>query len=85
MTRNPADIDMQLIAKRKKTHKLPSNDEIVDVNHRSVTEAGVTLAVYSHYAYDSEKRQALDLWADRLTTIVGTAAKIVSLTKAKRA
>ena len=79
MTRNPADIDMQLIAKRKKTHKLPSNDEIVDVNHRSVTEAGVTLAVYSHYTYDSERRQALELWADRLAGIVAGAARIVPI------
>ena len=85
MTRNPADIDMQLVAKWKKTRRLPSNDEIIDVNHRSVTKAGVTLAVYSHYTYDSEKRQALDLWADRLAAIVGTgAAKIAPLTKAKR-
>jgi integrase len=41
-------------------------------NHRSTTRAGVTLAVYSQYAYDKEKRQALDLWADRLAAITGT-------------
>src|SRR5262249_43277763 len=29
-------------------------------NHRTTTRAGVTLAVYSHYAYDSEARGALD-------------------------
>ncbi len=40
-------------------------------NHRSTTRAGVTLAVYSQYAYDKEKRQALDLWADRLLAITG--------------
>ena len=40
-------------------------------NHRTTTRAGVTLSVYSHYEYDKEKRQALDLWADRLTAIVG--------------
>ena len=40
-------------------------------NHRTTTRAGVTLSVYSHYEYDKEKRQALDLWADQLTAIVG--------------
>ena len=41
------------------------------VNHRSVTKAGVTLSVYAQYDYAKEKRQALDLWADRLAAIVG--------------
>ena len=36
------------------------------INHRSVTKAGVTLAVYSQYTYDREKRAALELWAERL-------------------
>jgi integrase len=40
-------------------------------NHRGTTKAGVTLSVYSHYTYDKEKREALDLWADRLAAIVG--------------
>ena len=43
-------------------------------NHRSTTRAGVTLAVYSQYAYDKEKRAALELWADRLSAITGAAA-----------
>jgi integrase len=43
-------------------------------NHRTTTRAGVTLAVYSHYAYDKEKRAALDLWADRLAAIIGKGA-----------
>jgi integrase len=38
-------------------------------NHRTTTRAGVTLAVYSQYTYDREKREALDLWADRLEAI----------------
>jgi integrase len=42
------------------------------INHRSVTKAGVTLAVYSHYDYAKEKRAALELWADRLAAIAGT-------------
>ena len=47
------------------------------INHRSVTKAGVTLAVYSQYTYDREKREALELWADRLAGIVAGAARIV--------
>jgi integrase len=43
-------------------------------NHRSTTRAGVTLAVYSQYAYDKEKRAALELWADRLAAITGAGA-----------
>jgi integrase len=43
-------------------------------NHRSTTRAGVTLAVYSQYAYDKEKRAALELWADRLVAIIGAGA-----------
>jgi integrase len=39
-------------------------------NHRTTTRAGVTLAVYSQYTYDKEKRAALDLWAERLAAIV---------------
>jgi integrase len=50
-------------------------------NHRTTTRAGVTLAVYSQYTYDHEKREALDLWAARLAAIVGvdTRAKVVLL------
>ena len=45
---------------------------IADVaNHRTATKAGVTLGVYVKHTYASEKRRALDLWADRLTAIVG--------------
>jgi integrase len=39
-------------------------------NHRTTTRAGVTLAVYSQYTYDREKRAALDLWAERLAEII---------------
>jgi hypothetical protein len=50
------------------------------INHRSVTKAGVTLSVYSHYDYAKEKREALELWADRLTAIVaGRTAKVVAI------
>ena len=40
------------------------------INHRSVTKAGVTLSVYSHYDYGKEKRQALELWASKLDAII---------------
>lgn len=38
-------------------------------NHRTTTKAGVTLGVYAHHDYASEKRHALDLWARRLAEI----------------
>jgi integrase len=55
-------------------------------NHRTTTRAGVTLSVYSQYTYDAEKRAALELWADRLTAIVGKedAAKVVPMRKVRR-
>jgi integrase len=39
-------------------------------NHVGTTKAGVTLGVYVKHTYSSEKRHALDLWADRLAAIV---------------
>jgi integrase len=46
-------------------------------NHRTTTRAGVTLAVYSQYTYDKEKREALDLWASRLDAVCGGSAAAV--------
>ena len=51
------------------------------INHRSVTKAGVTLAVYSHYDYAKEKAEALDLWADRLRGITAGGAEIVPMVR----
>jgi integrase len=49
-------------------------------NHRSMTHGGVTMSVYAKYDYGREKRQALDLWAERLTGIIGkTAAKVLPM------
>ena len=45
------------------------------INHRSVTKAGVTLSVYSHYDYAIEKREALDSWAKRLQDLGASAAE----------
>jgi hypothetical protein len=46
-----------------------------------VSRAGVTLGVYIQHNYSREKREALDLWADRLAAIVGdhATAEIVPL------
>lgn len=49
-------------------------------NHRTTTRAGVTLAVYSQYTYDKEKRAALELWASRLLAICGgSTARVLPL------
>src|SRR5262249_48062343 len=49
-------------------------------NHRTTTKAGVTLGVYVQHQYEREKREALELWADRLEGIVGGgAAKVVAI------
>jgi integrase len=53
-------------------------------NHRSTTRAGVTLAVYAQYAYDREKRAALDLWAERLIAIVGAGRPAIVLPYGRR-
>ena len=52
-------------------------------NHRSVTRAGVTLAVYAQYTYDREKREALALWAERLYGIVAAGAQVLRIAKRK--
>jgi hypothetical protein len=39
-------------------------------NHRTTTKAGMTLSVYVQHAYEKEKREALELWADRLQGII---------------
>jgi integrase len=48
-------------------------------NHRTGTRAGVTLGVYIQYQYEKEKRDGLELWADRLKGIVEGAGKVVAL------
>jgi integrase len=40
-------------------------------NHRTLTHGSVTMAVYARYDYGREKRETLQLWADRLAAIVG--------------
>ena len=49
------------------------------VNHKQVTKRGITLSTYIQYDYAKEKREALDLWADRLAAIIGgDAAKVLT-------
>jgi integrase len=51
-------------------------------NHVSATKAGVTMSVYAHYDYGREKREALELWAERLTAIIGGGAKVMPMVRA---
>jgi integrase len=49
------------------------------LNHVSATKASITSKVYARYSYDREKREALELWADRLTSIVSGGAEVIAL------
>jgi integrase len=48
-------------------------------NHRTTTKAGITLGVYVQHQYEREKREALELWADRLQGIISGPANVVSM------
>ena len=48
-------------------------------NHRTTTKAGMTLGVYVNHAYEREKREALELWANRLQGIISGGADVVSI------
>ena len=48
-------------------------------NHRQVTKRGVTLGVYVQYDYAKEKREALELWAERLDGIVSAGAMVLPM------
>jgi integrase len=52
-------------------------------NHRTTTKAGITLGVYVQHQYEREKREALELWADRLKAITSgiAAAKVIVMRK----
>jgi integrase len=49
------------------------------LGHVSVTKASITSKVYARYAYEKEKREAIDLWAARLAGIVADGAKVLTL------
>ncbi|RWN58452.1 site-specific integrase [Mesorhizobium sp.] len=53
------------------------------LNHVSATKSTITSRVYARYDYAKEKREALDLWADRLSGIVAKAAKIIPMRTAR--
>ena len=48
-------------------------------NHRTTTKAGITLGVYVQHAYEKEKREALELWANRLQGIISGAGEVVAI------
>jgi integrase len=48
-------------------------------NHRTTTKAGITLGVYVQHAYEREKREALELWANRLQGIISGGAEVVAI------
>jgi integrase len=54
-------------------------------NHRTTTKAGMTLGVYVHHAYEREKREALELWANRLEGIISGkgSGKVVAIHAAR--
>lgn len=53
------------------------------LNHISLTKSTITSRVYARYSYDREKREALDLWADRLRGILdGTGDNVLSIGRA---
>lgn len=55
------------------------------LNHVSATKSTITSRVYARYDYAREKREALDLWADRLAAIVeGRGATVFQLGRAAR-
>lgn len=49
------------------------------LNHVSATKSTVTSRVYARYDYMREKREALDLWADRLAGIIAGGASVISI------
>lgn len=49
------------------------------LNHVSATKSSITSRVYARYDYGREKREALDLWADRLAGIIEGKGDVVPL------
>lgn len=53
------------------------------LNHVSATKSTVTSRVYARYDYAREKREALDLWADRLAGIIAGKGSVVPMRAAQ--
>jgi integrase len=49
------------------------------LNHVSITKASVTSRVYARYDYGREKREALELWAERLKGIIAGKDNVVAI------
>lgn len=49
------------------------------LNHISVTKASITSRVYARYSYDREKREALELWASKLTGMIAGQDNVITL------
>ena len=53
-------------------------------NHLTATKSSTTLQTYIQYDFAREKRQALELWADRLQAIVaGGHAQVIPMQRLK--
>lgn len=48
------------------------------LNHGGSRKGNITDGVYNHYAYEAEKRAALELWADALDGILGCGPSEIS-------
>ena len=72
----PHDIRRTVATMMADSGTLPHVIEAV-LNHISGFRAGVA-GTYNRNAYDREKRQALDMWADRLDAIVAGRASNVT-------
>jgi integrase len=54
------------------------------VNHRSQTKSGITLSTYVRYDHAKEKREAFELWADRLQGIIAGAGKVLLMERGRK-
>jgi integrase len=62
-----------------------SEFDVGKVRHHTTRDSRTTTSRYNHYAYDREKRRALDLWNARLFGIVAgesSSARVIDLVRA---
>jgi hypothetical protein len=59
---------------------LPVHVRSLVLNHSPMSR-GITDAVYNRYAYDNEKREALEAWEARLALLIETASDNTKLLK----
>jgi hypothetical protein len=75
---------MRTIRRRSSSSSTKTTGQLVVVTLKSLqgtstTKAGMTLGVYVQHAYEREKREALDLWANRLHGIISGAGEVVAI------